>query len=215
MRAITQAKMRGVDPGRGGFSGSGSQLAVPAAKVGLWLFMGVVTTLFFLCVNAYVIRMGYADWRPLPELPQLRLNTAVLVLSSLALQWARVSARRGQVDNLKLGLLAGGALAFAFLAGQLWAWQQLNTLDYLVANNPANSFFYLITALHGLHLLGGLVAWGRTAAKVWRGAEMQRVRLSVDLCAAYWHFLLVVWLILFGLLFFMSPGLIQIICGSP
>jgi cytochrome c oxidase subunit 3 len=69
-----------------------------------------------------------------------------------------------------------------------------------VASNPANSFFYLITAAHGLHLMGGLVALGRTTAKVWRGAEMTQVRLSVELCTIYWHFLLLVWLVLLGLL---------------
>jgi cytochrome c oxidase subunit 3 len=58
----------------------------------------------------------------------------------------------------------------------------------------------MITAAHGLHLMGGLVALGRTTAKVWRGAAMTKVRLSVDLCAIYWHFLLIVWLVLLGLL---------------
>ena len=59
-----------------------------------------------------------------------------------------------------------------------------------------------MTGLHGLHLLGGLVAWVRTSDKVWRGVEVGRVRLSVELCAVYWHFLLVVWLVLFGLMVF-------------
>jgi cytochrome c oxidase subunit 3 len=69
-----------------------------------------------------------------------------------------------------------------------------------VTSNPANSFFYMITAAHGLHLMGGLVALERTTAKVWRGAEMAQVRLSVELCTIYWHFLLLVWLVLLGLL---------------
>ena len=74
---------------------------------------------------------------------------------------------------------------------------------------------YLITGLHGLHLLGGLVAWGRTIAKLWRGFEVAQVRLSVELCTAYWHFLLVVWLVLFGLLFSGndSLGILLTICG--
>jgi cytochrome c oxidase subunit III len=71
---------------------------------------------------------------------------------------------------------------------------------YFVASNPANSFFYVITAVHGLHLLGGLVALGRTIALVWGGAEPDRARLHVELCAAYWHFLLLVWLAFFALL---------------
>ena len=69
-----------------------------------------------------------------------------------------------------------------------------------MAANPANSFFYLVTAIHGLHLLGGLVALGRTIAKLWRGADLPKLRLSVELCALYWHFLLLVWLVLLGLL---------------
>jgi cytochrome c oxidase subunit III len=71
---------------------------------------------------------------------------------------------------------------------------------YVVTANPANSFFYLVTAIHGLHLLGGLVALGRTIAKLWRGADLPKLRLSVELCALYWHFLLLVWLMLLGLL---------------
>ncbi|MCH8835570.1 MAG: cytochrome c oxidase subunit 3, partial [Proteobacteria bacterium] len=92
--------------------------------------------------------------------------------------------------------------AFAFLVGQLVVWQQLAALGYFAATNPAAAFFYLITALHALHLLGGMVVWGRTTAKVWRGVEVEQVRMSVELCAVYWHFLLVVWLVLFGLLLF-------------
>jgi cytochrome c oxidase subunit 3 len=121
-------------------------------------------------------------------------------LSSVALQWAHVAARRNDMDRVIVGLCAGGASAVTFLIGQLLAWQQLSVAGYFVTSNPANSFFYLITATHGLHLMGGLVALGRTTAKVWYGAEMTQVRLSVELCAIYWHFLLLVWLVLLGLL---------------
>ena len=71
---------------------------------------------------------------------------------------------------------------------------------YYAAGNPANAFFYLLTGVHGLHLLGGLVVWVRTAARMARGAELDDVRLSVELCTVYWHYLLLVWLVLFGLL---------------
>ena len=103
---------------------------------------------------------------------------------------------------MKFGLLLGGGFAFAFLVGQLMAWRQLADLGYFAATNPANAFFYLVTALHAVHLLGGLVAWVRTSAKVRRGVTLDRVRLSVELCAVYWHFLLLIWLILFALLIF-------------
>jgi cytochrome c oxidase subunit 3 len=154
-----------------------------------------------LLLIAYSGRMAYEDWRPAPQLGLLWANTFVLILSSVALQWAQHSVRRGQMDAMRVGLLAAGAFTVVFLFGQLLAWRQLGTMVYFDVTNPAVAFFYLITGLHGLHLLGGLVAWGRTVARVWGDFEVARVRQSVELCTLYWHFLLGVWLVLFGLLF--------------
>lgn len=176
--------------------------ALPTATLGLRVFLAVVTVLFSLLVVAYADRMTVGDWRPLPEPWVLWLNTLALVLGSVALQRALTAANRGRLDALRIGLIAGGGFAIAFLAGQLVAWQQLVALGYYAQTNTANAFFYVMTALHGLHLLGGLVALGRTADKVWRGYDVAQVRLSVELCAVYWHFLLAIWLVLFGLLLF-------------
>ena len=174
--------------------------SLPAAKIGLGVFLAVVGSLFALFISAYSMRMNMVDWRTLPVPALLWFNTGVLVLSSLALQWAHMAARRDDIDGVIVGLCAGGASAVTFLVGQLLAWRELSAAGYFLASNPANSFFYLITAVHGLHLMGGLVALGRTTAKVMRGAEASQIRLSVDLCTIYWHFLLVVWLVLLGLL---------------
>ena len=174
--------------------------ALPAAKVGLGVFLAVAGSLFALLISAYSMRINMADWRTLPVPRLLWFNTGVLVVSSVALQWAYMAARRNDLEDVNVGLLAAGASAVTFLVGQLLVWQQLNATGYFLASNPANAFFYLITAVHGLHLIGGLVALGRTAAKVWRGVEMIRLRLRVELCAIYWHFLLLVWLVLLGLL---------------
>ena len=175
---------------------------LPPAYLGLKVFLAVATVIFSLLIVTYAGRMGLGDWRPLHEPWLLWPNTVVLILSSIALHWAVVNARRGNADGLRLGLLAGGALAAIFLVGQLAAWRQLIALGYFASTNPANAFFYLITGLHGLHLLGGLVAWGRTMAKFRRGYEIARLGASVELCAIYWHFLLAVWLIVFALMLF-------------
>lgn len=177
-----------------------STSSLPPAKIGLGVFLAVVGSLFALFISAYSMRMNMLDWRALPVPRLLWFNTGVLVLSSAALQWAHIAARRNDIDGVIVGLCAGGASAVSFLIGQLLAWRQLNVAGYFLASNPANSFFYLITAVHGMHLMGGLTALGRTTAKVWRGAEPAQVRLSVELCAIYWHFLLLVWLVLLGLL---------------
>jgi cytochrome c oxidase subunit 3 len=174
--------------------------SLPPAKIGLGVFLAVVGSLFALLISAYSMRMNMVDWRTLPVPALLWFNTGVLVLSSVALQWAHMAARRDDIDGISVGLCAGGAFAVTFLVGQLLAWRQLSGAGYFLASNPANSFFYLITAMHGLHLMGGLVALGRTTAKVLHGADATQIRLSVELCTIYWHFLLVVWLVLLGLL---------------
>ena len=182
------------------FPGTGA-MTLPAAKVGLGVFLAVAGSLFALVISAYSMRMNMVDWRTMPVPKLLWFNTGVLVLSSVAMQWAYMAARRSDMDGVIVGLIVGGASAITFLAGQILAWQQLRVAGYFVASNPANSFFYLITAVHGLHLTGGLVALGRTTAKVWQqGARTSEVRLSVELCTIYWHFLLLVWLVLLGLL---------------
>jgi cytochrome c oxidase subunit 3 len=174
---------------------------VPPAKVGLWVFLAVVGALLTLFTSAYLMRMHMSDdWRSLPLPKLLWVNTGVLALSSFALHRARLAAQSGWREGVGIDLLAGGLSALVFLAGQLLAWRQVMEDGFLVATNPASSFFYLITAVHGLHLAGGLVALGRAAIRSWRGLGLEQLRLSVELCATYWHFLLVAWLVLFGLL---------------
>lgn len=175
-------------------------LSRPAAKTALGVFLAVATSLFALFISAYAMRMHLGDWQPLPEPMLLWWNTALLAVTSVAMQRTVIAARREDGGGVRTGLIAGGALTLVFLAGQVVAWRQLSAAGYFLTTNPANGFFYLLTAVHGLHVLGGLVAWGRTASRVWRGAHVASVRLSVELCAIYWHFLLVVWLVVFALL---------------
>ena len=180
-------------PGRGVINAS-------PAKIGLISFIAVVTSLFALFLSAYLMRMQLGDWRPLAEPNLLWLNTAILVLASVAFQLTSGAASRGQLLTVKVGLVVGGVCTTLFLLGQLTAWQQLNASGYFMTGNPANSFFYLLTALHGLHLLGGMWVWGRTTMRLWAGADAESVRLSVELCTVYWHYLLLVWIGMFALL---------------
>jgi cytochrome c oxidase subunit 3 len=151
-------------------------------KLGLWVFL-------------------FEDWRPGPQLGLLWLNTLTLLCSSITMQWAAVTVRQGRIDDARTALLAGGLFAIAFLVGQVLAWLQLSGMGALGVTIPSVAFFYLITALHALHVAGGLVAWGRTAARVWSEGDAAQARQGIELCTIYWHFLLGVWLVLFGLLF--------------
>ena len=182
---------------------AGSAVSPPPAKIGLWILLAVITSLFGLFISAYWMRMEHAhgDWTPLAVPRLLWLNTALLILSSAGMQWARGAARRAQADRVRVALIAAGVLALAFLAGQLVAWRQLSASGYFMANSPAIAFFYLLTGVHGLHLLGGLFVWGKTVVRMAQaGVELLDVALSVELCTVYWHYLLLVWLVLFALL---------------
>ncbi|ESS14449.1 Cytochrome c oxidase subunit 3 [Betaproteobacteria bacterium MOLA814] len=183
-------------------------------RAALKVFLGVVTVLFMLLIVAYAGRMAYEDWRPAPQIKLMGANTLVLFLGSLGLELAQYAVRRSQQKLLLRSLLAAGLCTLLFLMGQAQAWRELGALVYFDVTNPAIAFFYLITGLHGLHLLGGLVVWGQTLARLWRGCAIEKVRHSVELCTLYWHFLLLVWLVLFGLLFTGNNlDELMIICG--
>jgi len=178
---------------------------VASAKLGLGLFLAVASCLFALLFSAYLIRTEVATpdlaagARMLP--PRLLwANTGALVAASVALQLASGAARLGQRRMALAHLVAAGLATLVFVAGQLLAWRMLVQAGQPIASSPANAFFYTLTAAHGLHVLGGLVGLGRTSAKLLRGAALSAVRLSVQLCALYWHFLLLVWLAVFALL---------------
>lgn len=172
----------------------------PAAKVGLGIFLAVAGCLFSLLCAAFFMRMDAPDWQAPPIPGILWFNTAVLIASSLALHLAGRAADRRETDDLKSCLLVGGGSALLFLLGQLWAWRELAAQGLYASSNPANAFFYLLTGIHALHLVGGLAALARTAPKAWSGRGNADLAVSVELCAIYWHFLLFVWLLLFAML---------------
>lgn len=179
---------------------SGSSLDGNSKTIALSVFLAVATSIFALFISAYTLRMEEPDWRPLSDPNILWYNTGILVLASIAYHWTRNAAVQGLDGRLKPGLLISGGLTILFLIGQLIAWQQINAAGFYLTHNPANAFFYVLTAVHGLHMLGGMWVWARSTVRVWTGADADAVRLSIELCTVYWHFLLLVWVVLFGVL---------------
>ena len=174
-----------------------------AMAVGLYVYFAIAAVIFSLIVAAYLMRMGIheamghasGDWRPMPEPVLLWVNTAILVMSSVAWEVARRATQTAVADSpqrLRLGTTLGGLLGIAFLGGQLLLWRHYYAGGYYLSANPANAFFYFLTAVHGLHLAGGLVAWLRVLSS----PTLSGIRL----CALYWHFLLLIWVLLVGLL---------------
>lgn len=204
----------------GVLEGSQDGLTSSAPQVGLWVFLGVVTSVFLVFIGAYFMRMdmthggaaaghehALAGWVPVDEPGILWLNTILLILASIAIQLAHgFSSSAAGRSRMRSYFNAAGLLTMAFLVGQVLAWRELYATGNFGVASPAFSFFVLLTAVHGLHLLGGLVVWSRAAARLRRGLEsaelreVARLRQSVKLCATYWHYLLLIWLVLFAVL---------------
>lgn len=184
----------------------------PGAAQGtaLWVFMGVVTALFSLFLVAYVMRLSANDATAITMPWQLWLSTTWLLAGSAALQRASGLSRRGRPAQRTL--LIGGACALGFIASQSWAWMALLGAQVSLTGNPAGSFFYLLSLLHGLHVAGGVVAWGLVLRALRHAPATAAWRIA--LCARYWHFLLLLWLGLFSAFSVITPDLAAAICGT-
>jgi len=184
--------------------------AAPAA-IGLGVFMGVAGVLFLLFLAAYAMRMDAPDWRAVRLPWQVWQSTALLAGGSLAMGLAVRAARAGQPRRAWSAWWIGGLAAAAFIASQLWGWQVLLARQVGAAGNPAGSFFYLLTAMHGLHVLGGLAGWILVTLRGTRGAG---AALRLALCARYWHFLLAVWVVVLVALRWLTPEVVRFVCGG-
>ena len=182
----------------------GKTFNLHVGKLGLRYIMIVSTIMFCLFIVTYSDRMVYADWQRMPESALLWINTFILFLSSFVFVRIQLASKKNQFKNIKRGLFVIGFLALVFLIGQLLVWQNMVNAGYYVSGSPANAYFYLFTALHGLHLLGGLIYWIITLRKVWNTNDIviRKAKHTIELCAIYWHFLLAVWVVLFGLMLF-------------
>lgn len=176
-------------------------------RIGMWVALAAILMMFTSLSSAYIVRAASAnDWRPIAMPRVLLLSTALIVISSLTLETARRKLKKDLTSSYKSWLLVSTLLGIGFLLSQLWAWRQLVRQGIYVVTNPHSSFFYLLTGTHGVHLLGGLLALALLLARARSAlanepgrARHQAVAGAVTL---YWHFMDVLWIYLFVLLFF-------------
>jgi cytochrome c oxidase subunit 3 len=170
-----------------------------ASFLGLLVLLASSSMLFAAFTAAFAARRGWGeDWKSTPKPPILFVNTGVLLASSVALEAARRSIARGDRTAFNRKWTAGTLLGCAFLAGQGLAWRQLTDIGVLIATNPSSSFFFLLTAVHAVHLLGGLAALSWVEWHALRFRLGPGKRTAAEMSALFWHFLgaLWVWLML-------------------
>jgi cytochrome c oxidase subunit III len=167
---------------------------------GLWAFLGTVSMLFIGFTSAYILRRASADWQPLAAPKVLWLNTAALLGSSGTLELARRRLRGWDLAGSERLVLLTGLLGLLFVAGQYFGWQQLAAQGVFLASSPHSSFFYVLTGIHALHLLGGLCWFVAVLLRMRRLAYLPGED-GLRLFATYWHFLGGLWVYLLWLLF--------------
>jgi cytochrome c oxidase subunit 3 len=180
------------------------EYAPPPTSTGIWVALAAISMTFAALTSALVVRKGGAvDWRHLTLPSILYFNTLVLLASSVTLEVARrrtAAFMRGLKDkaaNPALWFNITLFLGLVFVAGQYVAWRQLSAQGVYLATNPSSSFFYVFTAAHALHVLGGLGGLLRVIRKLHNGSLR---RITLDATSRYWHFMDVLWVYLLLLL---------------
>ena len=163
--------------------------------------LAAIAMLFVAFTTAYLARRQEPGWGTVAMPPILWLTTAMLLASSGALEWARRRIAAGDIRGLKRGLTATAWLGGGFLVGQLAAWRSLAAQGAYISASPHSGFFYLLTGAHGAHLLGGLAALGIVLWKAHARRYGVASHAGVGAFALYWHFMDLLWLYLFALLF--------------
>jgi len=197
----------GRGPGKAGFGGGGDsglpeyRLAGHTYQLGMWFALVGIVMLFAGFFSAMVVRRGMSfDWVSIALPRLLWVNTGVLLMSSLTLEFSRRALSDNAAANFLRWLAATVALGTAFLVGQLAVWRELAARGVYLATNPSSSFFYVLTATHGVHLLGGILALGYVALHAMRMASGRERRTALDVTAIYWHFMDALWIFIFFVL---------------
>ena len=197
----TDVPAGGDDDGDG--HGGGGLPAIPqrAYFTAIQLALAGIVMFFMALTSSFLVRKGLGDDWVSFALPRvLWANTLVLLASSGAIQFARARVRSGDNEGFGRGWGITTALGALFLVGQFAAWRQLAAQGVFLVTNPSSSFFYLLTALHGLHLLGGIVALLYVTYRPWQRSRITQ-STAADLVSIYWHFMDGLWIFLFALLY--------------
>jgi cytochrome c oxidase subunit III len=196
---IEKIKEESLEPIEGDFTYS-----MHPQKFGLWLFIGSVVMLFAAFTSAYIVRKSDGNWLEF-DLPVTFWWTSVIViLSSITMQYAYWSASKDELRRTQISLLLTGILGIAFLVGQFIGWREMVQSGVFFTgdkSNPSGSFIYVLTGVHGLHIVSALVVLFLITIYAFQYKVHAKNLLRIEMCTTYWHFLGILWLYLFGFLF--------------
>ena len=172
-------------------------LAMNPKKFAVWIFCVSVLMIFGALTSAYIVRRAEGNWLDF-DLPQLFwINTGVILLSSVSMHWAYLAAKLDNLESVKIATIITTILGVSFLVGQILAWGNLVDQKIHFVGNPSGSFVYVLSGLHGAHIVGGVVFLLILLASTFKYKVHSKSMNQIEMCATYWHFLGGLWLYLF------------------
>ncbi|MFL5731183.1 MAG: heme-copper oxidase subunit III [Cytophagaceae bacterium] len=174
--------------------------AIHPKKFNLILFIVSIVMIFAAMTSAYIVKKSDGGWLDIKLPLTLYISTALILVSSVTIQWSYAQAKKDNLENVKWGLLLTSLLGLGFLASQLIAWDQLVNIGVVFGgqkSNPAGSFLYVLTGLHGFHLITGLIFLFIVLFSAFTYKVHSKKLLQLEMCVTYWHFLDGLWIYLF------------------
>jgi cytochrome c oxidase subunit 3 len=163
----------------------------------MWLFVVSIVMLFAAFTSAYLVRKAEGNWVEF-EMPSLfSYSTGVLILSSISMHYSLIAAKKDQFNALRTSISITFVLGLLFLVMQFYGWIQLVEMNVYFVGNPSGSFVYVLSGLHGLHLISGLIVLVFALVAAFRLKINAKQLTQIKICATYWHFLDALWLYLF------------------
>ncbi|TRX61735.1 cytochrome oxidase subunit III [Fulvivirga sp. M361] len=173
------------------------QLSMHPKKFALWLFIITVIMIFAALTSAYIVRQGEGNWMVF-ELPmELWVTSGIILMSSITMHWGYLAAKRDELEKVKLAVGITTFLGVAFLVGQFYVWGALVDNNVFLVGNPSGSFLYILSGLHGLHLVSGVIFLIIVLISTFKYKVHSKNMTRMQMCATYWHFLDALWIYLF------------------
>jgi cytochrome c oxidase subunit 3 len=178
-------------------TGQESEYIVHPQKFVLWLFIVASVMLFASFTSAYIVRRGEGNWFTFDLPPMFLYSSIVIVASSVFMQWAYIAARKDELTQVRVALLATLGLGATFAVLQWLGWGQLVQQRVHFSGTPSESFVYVISGMHLLHIIAGILFVAIVTWKAFTFRVHKKATLSIYLCTTFWHFLGALWIYLY------------------
>ncbi len=180
-----------------------TQFNVHPKKFTFWLFLVTVTMLFAAFTSAYVVRRAEGQWYTF-ELPQIfNWSVLIVIIGSVLMQWAYQAAKKDKLGSTRTGLVLTLLTGIGFLVNQTFGWLSMVNRGIYYVGNPSESFTYVISFMHALHVIAAIILLGVTTVLAYRYKVHSKNLLTINICTTFWHFLAALWIYLFVFLSFL------------